>query len=63
MLERAVTRTMPVVNRAADFAPVLPACCNVCRTCTTTNLLGIATGGLVAAVAGFRTLVRRIVPT
>jgi hypothetical protein len=52
-------RTLPVLNRAADYAPVVPACCNVCRTCTTTNVLGLVTGGALAAAAGVGRLFRR----
>jgi hypothetical protein len=48
VLERVTARTLPVVNRAADLAPVAPACCNVCRTCTTTNILGLAMGAVTA---------------
>jgi hypothetical protein len=46
MLERVAVRIAPVTNRAADYAPVAPACCNVCRTCTTTNIIGLVVGGL-----------------
>jgi hypothetical protein len=35
-----------------------PACCNVCRTCTTTNVVGLATAGFVAGVAAVRRFVR-----
>jgi hypothetical protein len=52
MLERAGTRALPLVNRMADVTPVVPACCNVCRTCVTTNAIGLLTAagaGLVAA--------------
>ena len=52
-------RTLPVVNRAADYAPVAPACCNACRTCTTTNVLGLVTGGLIALLETVRRLGRR----
>jgi hypothetical protein len=52
-------RTLPVVNRAADFAPVAPACCNACRTCTTTNAVGLLTGCVVAAVAAGKRLLTR----
>ena len=52
-------RTLPVVNRAADVAPVVPACCNACRTCTTTNLLGLLTGSVVAAVSAGKRLLAR----
>lgn len=36
-----------------------PACCNVCRTCTTTNIVGLALGGLTAAGVTLRRLVDR----
>jgi hypothetical protein len=39
-----------------DNAPMAAVCCNACRTCTTTNLISLATAGLIAAgaaVAGF----------
>jgi hypothetical protein len=60
VLERAQVRLLPVVNRAADHAPVIPACCNVCRTCTTTNLIGLATGSVLAAAYGTLRLARRL---
>jgi hypothetical protein len=56
VLERTTMRALPLVNRAAVFAPVAPACCNVCRTCTTTNVLGLvfsAAAGLVYGLARF----------
>jgi hypothetical protein len=36
------------MNRYAEMAP---ACCNACRTCTTTNILNLAAviGGVAAA--------------
>jgi hypothetical protein len=60
VLERAQTRALPVVTRAADFAPAAQACCGVCRSCATTNLVGLAfaaVGGLGLAVGRF---VRRL---
>jgi hypothetical protein len=36
-----------------------PACCNVCRTCTTTNIVGLALGGLTAAGVALGRLVKR----
>jgi hypothetical protein len=62
VLERAQTRALPVVTRAADFAPAAQACCGVCRSCATTNLVGLvfaAVGGLGLAVGRF---VRRFRP-
>jgi hypothetical protein len=60
VLERTQTRMLPLVARAADVAPVTPACCNVCRTCMTTNLVGAAMGAGVAIVVGARRLVSRL---
>jgi hypothetical protein len=42
---------LPVVNRAADYAPMAPACCNACRVCATNGLVGLifAAGGAIAA--------------
>jgi hypothetical protein len=52
---------LPVVNRAADVAPVAPACCNVCRTCVTTNLVGLVFGGAAAAGLAVVRFARRAV--
>jgi hypothetical protein len=35
-----------------------PACCNVCRTCTTTNIAGLVTASMFATVAAVRRFVR-----
>jgi hypothetical protein len=32
-------KALPVVNRAVDLAPATQACCGMCRTCATTNVL------------------------
>jgi hypothetical protein len=48
-----------LVGRSADYAPVVPACCNVCRTCTTTNAVGLATAGAAALGAAIWRLGRR----
>jgi homoaconitase/3-isopropylmalate dehydratase large subunit len=56
-------RAMQVAARYGDQAPMAAVCCNACRTCTTTNLLALATGmGLAALYAAGRfgkRLVRR----
>lgn len=47
---------MQVAARYGDQAPMAAVCCNACRTCTTTNLLTIATGmwlGALYAVGRF----------
>jgi hypothetical protein len=38
-----------------DVAPNAAVCCNACRTCVTTNLVGLA----LAGVAGLGSFVRR----
>jgi hypothetical protein len=50
----------PLASRAADYAPMAPACCNVCRTCTTTNIVGLVFGGAAAAGVTVTRLARRI---
>jgi hypothetical protein len=59
MLERAQTRALPLVNQGTEFAPV-QACCGVCRTCVTTNVLTLglaaATGAAVYLTRGVRRL-------
>jgi hypothetical protein len=59
MLQRLSARLVPIANRAAEYGPAVPACCNVCRTCTTTNIVGLAIGGLTAAGLGVSRFVRR----
>ena len=49
-------RAMQVAAKYGDQAPMAAVCCNACRTCTTTNLLAIATGmwlGALYAVGRF----------
>ena len=49
-------RAVQVAARYGDQAPMAAVCCNACRTCTTTNLLAIATGmwlGALYAVGRF----------
>jgi hypothetical protein len=59
VLTKLSVKATPITNRAADYGPMVPACCNVCRTCTTTNIVGLATAGAVATFAAMRRLVRR----
>jgi len=47
MLEQAKTRSLPVLNKTVDLTPAVQACCGVCRTCLTTNVLALA--GAMAA--------------
>jgi hypothetical protein len=51
VLDRAKTRALPVLNRIPDVTPAAQACCGVCRTCTTTNIVTV--GGAALAAAGY----------
>jgi hypothetical protein len=35
-----------VAGKYGENAPMAAACCNACRTCVTTNIVGIATAAL-----------------
>jgi hypothetical protein len=52
---RTTMRLLPLANRAAENAPMATACCNACRTCVQTNVIGLALAGL----AGVGAFVRR----
>jgi hypothetical protein len=59
----ATLRVTQAVARYGEHAPAATACCNACRTCVTTNLVGIATAvfagtGLAAVRTGRRLLQR-----
>jgi hypothetical protein len=62
MLERAGTRALPLVSRMAEVTPVVPACCNACRTCVTTNVVGLLTAAGAGLVAGAAQLYARARP-
>jgi hypothetical protein len=61
VLQRLAVRFALITNRAAEYGPAAPACCNVCKTCTTTNLAGLAVGGLTVAGLGMSRFVRRLI--
>jgi hypothetical protein len=60
MLERATVKLAPVTARTADLAPAVPACCNVCRTCTTTNMIGLGMAIVAGAGYGIARFARRL---
>jgi hypothetical protein len=54
-------RMVQAATKYGDHAPMAAVCCNACRTCTTTNVLTLASGvGLGALYAAGR-FARRIV--
>ena len=59
MFERTKARALPMANQAADSAPVVVACCNACRVCVTSNVVGfVFAGGAAVAAAGSRLVAR-----
>jgi hypothetical protein len=55
-------RVSEVAAKYGEHAPTAAVCCNACRTCVTTNLVGLVTGALVAGAVGLRRAVRRLAP-
>jgi hypothetical protein len=56
----ATMRVTQVAARYGEHAPMATACCNACRTCVQTNLIGIALGAAAAAGVAGRRFVRRL---
>jgi hypothetical protein len=54
-------RVAQLAGRYGEHAPTAAVCCNACRTCVTTNLVGLATAGLAAAGYGLARFGRRLV--
>ncbi len=57
-MERAQMKMLPLANRANDLGPAATVCCNACRTCITTNIIGVG----IAAVGAVALGVRRLAP-
>jgi hypothetical protein len=54
----ATVRVSQAAARYSEHAPMATVCCNACRTCVQTNLLGIALGAVAAGGAAARRLFR-----
>ena len=54
MKQIATLRVGEVAAKYGEHAPMATGCCNACRTCVQTNLLGVAFGGIAAVWAFFR---------
>lgn len=61
MLERATTRALPLLGRVAEAAPVTTGCCNACRTCVTTNIVGLVAVVMSAVASPFVRFASRFV--
>ena len=53
-------RMLPLANRANDLAPAATVCCNACRTCVTTNIVGLGMAAFGGLAVGVRRLTRRV---
>jgi hypothetical protein len=53
------TRLNQTAVKYGDHAPAVAVCCNVCRTCVSTNLIGLAWAGTVGAGLAAMRLLRR----
>jgi hypothetical protein len=49
MLRQAQVRALPLLNKSVDLAPAAQACCGVCRTCVTSNVVTLALGAVTGA--------------
>jgi hypothetical protein len=52
-----------VAAKYGEAAPTAAVCCNACRTCVTTNAVGIAMAAVAAAGAAVLGVARRLVRT
>jgi hypothetical protein len=54
-------RMAQAAGRYGEHAPMAAVCCNACRTCVTTNILGMALAGITGAGVAVWGLARRFV--
>jgi hypothetical protein len=54
-------RMSQATTRFGDHAPMAAVCCNVCRTCTTTNLIAFGFAAVAGALYAVGRFGRRLV--
>ena len=59
MKQIASGRITQAAAKYGENAPMATVCCNACRTCVTTNLIGLATAAVAAGGLSLRRLFRR----
>lgn len=52
-------RVAQAAGKYSENAPMAAVCCNACRTCVTTNVLGIVSAGVAGAGYAVANFVRR----
>jgi hypothetical protein len=61
MKQIATVRMTQAVAKYGEQAPMTAVCCNACRTCVTTNVIGLATAALAGSVFALRRIAKRLV--
>lgn len=57
----ATGRLAQTAAKYGEHAPMATVCCNACRTCVTTNIVGIAAAVVAGAGLAVTSAVRRLV--
>jgi hypothetical protein len=60
MKQIASGRVAQVAAKYGEHAPMTAVCCNACRTCVTTNILGLTTAAVAATGVGISQVFRRL---
>jgi hypothetical protein len=55
-------RVAQAAAKYGEVAPTATVCCNACRTCVQTNLIGVGLAGVVAVGAGLSRFAQRVIP-
>jgi hypothetical protein len=55
----ATLRVSQVAAKYGEHAPLATTCCNACRTCVQTNVVGMALGALALVASPIRRRVKR----
>ena len=56
-------RAAQVAAKYGEQAPMAAVCCNACRTCVTTNVVGLATAAVAGVGYAAARLARRVAST
>jgi hypothetical protein len=61
MKQIATVRMTEAVSKYGEQAPMTAVCCNACRTCVTTNLVGLATMVFAGSITALTRIARRVI--
>ena len=60
MKQIATVRLTQAAAKVGEQAPMTAVCCNACRTCVTTNVIGIATAALAGTGFALARFAKRV---